>query len=152
MTMGGGFFNVGTPVAKSSVGDVQAWVRFERRGDAATPDGTASVEGQVVQCRNKLCNLYTTLGSTSLGTLALGEKDKFHIIWDRSVKTFGFRRGLRGITQTVSYTVPDSLAATRPTKYFGIRNAAPSCASEGRMVTKIVTRIDNVAVNEGALP
>jgi hypothetical protein len=152
MTLGGGFFNVGTPVVNSAVGDVQAWVRFERRSDATTAEGTASAEGLVVQCRNKLCNLYTTLGSVSLGTLAVGEKDKFHIIWDKAAKSFGFRRGLRGVTQAVTYTVPDSLAATRPAKYFGIRNAAAHCASEGRLVTKTVTRIDNVAVNESALP
>jgi hypothetical protein len=154
LRMGGSFFNVGTTLPNNATGDVMAQVVISRLGNSVDPVGVMNVTGEVNQCKNINCLTYTTLGSVDLGKAEQGLPiGRLTMIWDQPTKSFVFQRKASGPKLAVYYTVPDSSMAGRPAKTFSVRNSSPNCAdSMPALVTKITSKIDNVAVNEGAGP
>lgn len=152
LRMGGSFFNVGTATPKSMVGDVVGWITVARDSLSAAAEGQMTLVGSVAQCKTANCSSYTVLGSVDLGTANRGTKDKLILSHDAAAKTFMFQRNLGGTKQYLSYTVNNSGAPGVADKRFTVANKAANCSSaDPRLTTKMVTRIDNVQVNESAV-
>lgn len=134
--LSGFFFNVGTAVPGSALGDVFAQVYLRRESNDVLPAGQLKVRGSVIQCTNADCSTGTVLASADLGTAALGQKVQLLLQWDAAGNRFIVQRdaapkvllpyavpdsGLPGISNNkrleVEYDAADSTAAPRPMGY-----------------------------------
>lgn len=152
LRLGGAFFNAGTPVSGSALGDVVAQVVWSRDSNSADAPGQMRLTGAVLRCASADCSNFKVLGSlTDLGLVDPGRKTRITLRWDRTAKAFSFRRDV-GLPLAVTYTEDDTQPAAKPTKSFSVRNVAPNCASGDRGEATLKVRIDNVSVNTAALP
>lgn len=146
----GAFFNVGTPVSGSQLGDVLGLVTVTRAANSADPVGVLQVGGSVVVCQNSDCSLVTNIGNfTGLGTVTTGQAVTLSLEWDHLTKTFkAIRDGVT--TATVSYTVNDRAAPGNNFKQLSTRTNLASCTG-ARTTGLIDASFDNVSVNKTAI-
>jgi len=152
LIVGGAFFNTSTPTLGSSVGDVVAQIALGRASNSTDAADELRITGTVYRCVNANCNGVKVIGSpVDLGKTTVGSKTRLLLSLDRATKTFSFQRDADA-PGTVTYTDSDVAAASRPAKVIGIRNTAPNCAAGSRPEEKLTVRIDNVLVNQSAMP
>lgn len=149
----GGFFNVGTPVPGSQVGDVIAQVRLTRFSNSTDPAGVLRVQGIVSQCASVECNQAATIGNiVDLGTAQVGTPTVVQMRWDQGGKSFFFSRDQGAYAGSVGYALPDTSPPSVPFKQLSTRLDLPSCLSGPRVAGMVDARFDNVAVNASAAP
>lgn len=132
----GFFFNVGTAVPGSALGDVFAQAYLRRESSDVLPAGQLAARASVIQCTNVDCSAGTVLASADLGTALLGQKVQLLLQWDAAGNRFIAQRdaaspvdlpylvpdaGRPGISNNkrleVEYDAADSTAAPRPMGY-----------------------------------
>jgi hypothetical protein len=134
---------------RTDVGDVFAFLIVERRSDEALPPGVLRVsgftaEGEVFSPEN-----------VDLGTLRVGEPATATLRWDAARNSFVWRV-VKTIThphvaeQVVAYPAPPTGDAVEQVKALSVRSFAPDCGIRG--LAAMDAWIDNVAVNDSALP
>jgi hypothetical protein len=134
---------------KTDVGDVFAFLIVERRSDDALPPGVLRVsgftaEGEVFSPEN-----------VDLGTLRVGEPATATLRWDVARNSFVWRV-VKAIThphvaeQVVAYPASSAGDPTEQVKALSVRSFAPDCGI--RSLAAMDVWIDNVAVNDSALP
>lgn len=149
----GGFFNVGSPVPGSQVGDVLAQVRIGRASNAADPAGVLRVQGIVSVCTSADCVATTLIGSVvDLGTVALGTPATVQMQWDQPNKRFRFSRDANAFSGVVAYTQTDASPPSVPFKQMSTRVDLPSCQSAARTSAFVDASFDNISVNASAAP
>jgi hypothetical protein len=149
----GTFFNVGTPVPGSQVGDVLAQVRLTRASNSADPAGVLRVQGIASVCTNTDCSGTTTIGNiVDLGTTPLGQATTVQLQWDQPGRAFLFSRDNGANSGSVGYTESHALPPTLPFKQLSTRMEVANCLSAPRVSGLVDARFDNVQVNKSAAP
>ena len=149
----GSYFNIGTPVLGSQVGDAIAQIRLTRLSNSADPAGVLRVQGLLSICGSADCNAAATVGNVvDLGTVAIGTPTVVQIQWDRGGKTFYFSRDQDAFAGTVAYAQADDLPPSVPFQQLSTRVDLPNCQSAPRVSSMVDARFDNVQVNQLALP
>jgi hypothetical protein len=132
----GSFFNTGTPVPGSQIGDALAQIRLTRFSNSADAAGVLHVQGILSICSSADCNATTTVGNiVDLGTVTVGQATTVQMQWDQPSKSFFFAR-----------------SAGSPFKQLSTRLDLPSCAQATPIAGSVDATFDNVAVNTSAAP
>lgn len=149
----GSFFNVGTPVPGSQVGDMLAQVRLTRASNSSDAAGVLRVQGIVSLCTNADCSSTTTVGNiVDLGTTTLGQATTVQMQWDQPGHAFLFARDNGASSGAVGYTESDALPPTQPFKQLSTRMEVANCLSAPRVSGLVDAKFDNVQVNKSAAP
>lgn len=149
----GSFFNVGTPVPGSQLGDVLAQVRLTRFSNSTDAPGVLRVQGIVSQCTSADCAATTTIGSlVDLGTVNVGTATTVQLQWDAPAKTFLFARDGGAQSGSVVYAISDTTPPSVPFKQLSTRLDLPACASTPALQGWVDASFDNVSVNRSAAP
>ena len=149
----GSFFNVGTPVAGSELGDVLAQVRFNRFSNSLDAAGVLRVQGVAFVCDDAQCLTSTLIGSVvDLGTVNVGQAATVQLQWDKANKQFLFGRDAGAFSGAVAYTQSDADAPGLPFAQVSTRTDIPSCLAGPRVTGYVDATFDNVAVNKSAAP
>ena len=149
----GTFFNTGTPIPGSQVGDALAQIRVTRFSNSADPEGVLRVQGFLAICSSPDCSAAGVVGNiVDLGTVAVGTPTVVQMNWDRGGKTFTFLRDNGAYAGAVAYTFDDSSPPSSPFKHLGTRVDLPNCQSAPVVDALVDVKFDNVQVNQGALP
>jgi hypothetical protein len=149
----GSFFNVGTPVAGNSTGDVLGQVYLMRTSDSTDPPGVLQAIGLVIVCQDATCAASRTVGSpVSLGTVALGDTATLRMEWDRAGNRFdfGMTTAAGSMAGSVPYTLEDDYAPGAPGKSVGTRTDTANCQSGPRTTALINAVFDTVEFNRSA--
>lgn len=161
----GNFFNVdqGTKKPGDHTGDVRAAVAVGASTSNFNDAGTQlHVFGIVEKCGDSKCSWQNAIflsntnnDYTDLGTVSLGSWVRVAVQWDQANRQFLFQRG----TQTpvaVSYaslTIPNLGLPAVNLKRITTLNFSANCMSPNSpATTKMDALVDNVAVNQTALP
>jgi hypothetical protein len=129
-------------------GDVFAFLIVERRSDDALPPGVLRVSGFTADDSGFSNNV-------DLGTLRAGEPATATLRWDAARNSFVWRV-VKAIThphvaeQVVTYPDAPTGPADEQVKALSVRGFAPGCGSPS--LAAMDAWIDNVAVNDSALP
>jgi hypothetical protein len=149
----GGFFNVGTPVPGSQVGDAIAQVRLLRASNSADAPGVLRVQGLLNICTTVDCAGAFTVGNiVDLGTVAVGTATTVQMQWDKAGKTFTFSRDGGAWAGTVAYSQSDASPPSVLFRQLSTRVNVPSCQAAPRVSGLVDARFDNVLVNRAAAP
>jgi hypothetical protein len=149
----GAFFNIGSPVPGSQIGDAIAQVRLMRVSNSADPAGVLRVTGSVVACTNADCSTSTPLGSPAeLGTVNIGTATTVQMQWDQPGKRFKFSRDLAAFSGNVAYTETDASPPSVAFKQLSTLMDVPNCQSGPRVNGLVMARFDNIFVNRAAAP
>lgn len=149
----GSFFNIGSPVPGSQVGDVIAQVRLTRLSNSADALGVLRVQGIVSICTTADCNSTTTVGSmVDLGTVNVGTAATVQLQWDRPNKRFKFSRDAAAFSGNVAYAQTDASPPSVPFKQLSTRLDLPSCQSVPRTSGMVDASFDLISVNSSAAP
>lgn len=149
----GSFFNVGTPVPGSQVGDMLAQVRITRFSNSTDAAGVLRVQGIVSQCTSADCAATTTIGSVlDLGTVSVGTATTVQMQWDQPNKTFLFARDGAAFSGSVVYVQSDASPPSLAFKQMSTRLDLPACASTPALQGSVDASFDNVSVNRSAAP
>lgn len=147
----GSFFNAGTPVAGSQVGDVTAQIRLTRQSNSIDPPGVLRADAVVQQCLDAACGTTLSLGSLQLGTADAGQPVRLQIQWDQPGSRFLVQKG-SDAPGVLPYTVSDGAPPSLAYKHLKISNTVPNCTTSPRPSAMVDAEFDNVAVNRSALP
>lgn len=147
----GSFFNTGTPVNGSQVGDMLAQVNLARAANSTDAPGVLQVQGSVLVCQNSDCSQVSIVGTfAGLGTATVGQDVALKLEWDKATKTFtAVRDG--SITSVVTYTQSDRAGPGNPFKNLSTRSSLANCTGT-RPVGNIDASFDSIAVNRSAAP
>ena len=149
----GSFFNIGSPVPESQVGDVLAQVRLIRLSNSVDAPGVLRVQGLVVACTSADCGTSSNIGSTvDLGTVNVGTAAPVQIQWDQPAKRFKFSRDAAAFSGNVAYTQTDASPPSVPFKQLSTRLDLPSCQSVARTSGMMDSSFDLISVNNSAAP
>jgi hypothetical protein len=147
----GNFFNVGTPVPGSRVGDVFAVVEVVRLSNSTDPPGVLRVDAVVIQCLDVDCSNRTLLSFTPLGTVTTGQWVRLLMQWDQANHQFIFQRG-RQTPVIVPYAVSDTAEPGFQLKDLEVIQFVANCTAAPRPVGMVDSLFDNVFVNQTAIP
>lgn len=149
----GSFFNVGTAVPGSQVGDVIAQVRITRFSNTSDAPGLLRIQGIASLCTSDDCAFTQTIGNVvDLGTVAVGTPAVVQLQWDAAGNAFFFSRDGGAQAGSVGYAYSDAQPPTQPFHQLSTRLDLPNCSSGPIASGMVDARFDNVAVNRSALP
>lgn len=148
----GSFFNIGTPVPGSQVGDALAQVRLTRFSNSTDPEGVLRVQGLLSICTNADCSTTNGLGTVDMGTVNVGTPTTVQMQWDQAGKSFLFARDNGAFSGSLPYSVTDTSAPGAAFKQLSTRLDLPNCLSGARVAGSVDAMFDNVAVNKSAAP
>ena len=140
----GRFFNTGTPVDGSSVGDVFAHIQISR----FSTDTVLRVLADVGQCIDAPCSQATLLGTRNLGVISLGTPADLLLQWDQPNHQFVFQRD-NGQPALVQYgdVVSDTAPPSQQFKLLDINNFVANCTATPRPEGFVDAFFENVRVN-----
>lgn len=149
----GTFFNIGSPVPGSEVGDVLAQVKLTRFSNSTDPVGVLRVQGSVVICTSADCSSSTNIGSVAdLGTVTLGQAATVQLQWNKAGNKFQFSRDGGAFVGSVAYTQTDASPPGVALAELSTKMEIPSCTTGPRLSGMVDAIFDNVAVNASAVP
>lgn len=147
----GAFFNTGSQTPGSNVNDVVARIQVGRSSNSTDPVNVLRVNARVYQCQDSDCLDGNQLYSQDLGPITLGQSTTLTLQWDQPTHRFLFQRDNQAAV-IFSYALSDVTPSGRPDKRIDTSVDVPSCTTTPRPNARLQTYIDNVFVNQSAVP
>ncbi len=148
----GSYYNIGTPVPGSEVGDALAQVKLTRFSNSTDAPGVLRVQGSLLHCINADCSTSTTIKTIDLGTVNLGQAATVQVQWDQPNKQFLYSRDSGAFSGSIVYTDDDSHPPGLPFKSLDSRIDVANCTAPATLTGFVSATFDSVAVNKSAAP
>jgi hypothetical protein len=153
----GFFFNIIQPGGFgpfNAIGDVLASIHVERRGDSSDPPDVLRVVAYLFLCLDPGCNggIFFLDLPKDLGEYQVGAQIRLLIQWDEALNQFIFQRDnepefIYSYSGELNKGAPGS-----PQMRLGISPRVTYCTGDPQPMAFVETRIDEVFVNESAVP
>jgi hypothetical protein len=147
----GAFFNTGSRTPGSNVNDIVARIQVGRSSDSTDPVDVLRVNARVYQCQDPDCFDGSQLYVQDLGAITIGQSTTVTMQWDQPTHRFLFQRDNQAAV-VFPYALLDITPPGRPEKRVDASVDVPSCTTTPRPQSLIQALIDNVLVNQSAVP